>query len=150
MSVPPILIFGYGNPSRGDDAIGPEFLRRIEPLIDPNRVELLTDFQLQIEHALDLRGRDWVLFVDASRDAPEPFDFAPLQADSQISYSTHEMAPAAVLAVFTQVQQCPPPPCYLLAIRGYTFELGQGLSPRATANLTQAVEFTLGKLAVPR
>ncbi len=53
----PILIFAYGNVSRGDDGLGPLLLERIESHIDPQKVELLCDFQLQIEHALDLEGR---------------------------------------------------------------------------------------------
>ena len=62
------LIFTWGNPSRGDDAIGPQIydLLQQEPLSD---VDLLTDFQLQIEHAVDLENRQRVLFVDASVSA---------------------------------------------------------------------------------
>ena len=68
----PILIFGYGNPSRGDDAIGPLLIERLEILNLPD-VDLLTDFQLQVEHALDLRGRERVLFVDASHVCQDPY-----------------------------------------------------------------------------
>ena len=53
MSQAPLLVFGYGNPSRGDDALGPalvDWLRRQRR--GGAEVELLTDFQLQIEHAL--------------------------------------------------------------------------------------------------
>jgi len=57
----PILVFGYGNPSRGDDALGPEFVRRLEACcadaIACGALEVLTDFQLQVEHALDLQER---------------------------------------------------------------------------------------------
>jgi hypothetical protein len=49
---PPILVFAWGNPSRGDDALGPLFAERIEALGLPG-VECLTDFQLQVEHALE-------------------------------------------------------------------------------------------------
>ena len=52
----PRLVIGIGNPSRGDDAIGPLAVERLEALALPG-VELLTDFQLQVEHALDLIGR---------------------------------------------------------------------------------------------
>ena len=67
--VAPTLVFGIGNPSRGDDAIGPLMIERLEREQSAGRlsgVDLLTDFQLQPEHALDLRGRARVLFVDAS------------------------------------------------------------------------------------
>ncbi|MDP2785684.1 MAG: Ni/Fe hydrogenase, partial [Sulfurimicrobium sp.] len=61
----PLLVFGYGNPSRGDDALGPLLLEQLAALNLPH-VELLTDFQLQVEHAVDLQGRERVLFIDAS------------------------------------------------------------------------------------
>jgi hydrogenase maturation protease len=146
MNVPAILIFGYGNPSRGDDALGTEFLRLIEPVIDrleqTEQVELLTDFQLQIEHALDLQHREIVLFVDASISASEPFDFFPLTPDRDVTFTTHEMSPQSVLAVYQQFNNASPPPCYMLAIRGYEFELGHPLSERARKNLDEAISFT--------
>ena len=58
----PVLVFGYGNLSRGDDALGPLLLEAIErsPKAVLESVEILSDFQLQIEHALDLENRDLV------------------------------------------------------------------------------------------
>ena len=61
----PNLIFTWGNPSRGDDALGPAMYDLLQNE-DISGVDLLTDFQLQIEHAIDLEGRERVLFVDAS------------------------------------------------------------------------------------
>ena len=146
MKVPPILIFGYGNPSRGDDALGTEYLHLIEPVIDQSgqtdHVELLTDFQLQIEHALDLQHREIVLFVDASISATEPYEFYPLTPDRDVTFTTHEMSPQSVLAVYQQFNNAEPPPCYMLAIRGYDFELGQPLSDQARKNLDEAISFT--------
>ncbi|OYV17425.1 MAG: HoxW protein, partial [Methylococcaceae bacterium NSP1-2] len=49
-----ILLLGYGNPSRGDDALGVLLLEQL-PIACLQAVELLTNFQLQIEHALDLK-----------------------------------------------------------------------------------------------
>ena len=65
----PIVVFAVGNPSRGDDAIGPELCGRLENWLKnaglAERVELIEDFQLNIEHALDLEGRELALFIDA-------------------------------------------------------------------------------------
>lgn len=69
--VAPLLVLAVGNPSRGDDALGPRLLDALHAAgadLD-GQVELLGDFQLQIEHVLDLRGRRAVLFVDAARPA---------------------------------------------------------------------------------
>jgi len=64
----PLLVFGWGNVSRGDDALGPLFVQRLPEMLDAaqrDRVELLEDYQLQVEHTLDLADRERVLFVDA-------------------------------------------------------------------------------------
>lgn len=68
VGVAPTLVFGYGNPSRGDDALGWRLIEQLDALRAAGRlagVDLLSDFQLQIEHVLDLRGRTRVIFVDA-------------------------------------------------------------------------------------
>lgn len=134
----PILIFGWGNPSRGDDALGPLFVERIEALNLPG-VECLTDFQLQVEHALDLQGRRRVLFVDASLDAPAPFSLTRIEAARDASFTTHAMSPQAVLKVYADIDDGEPPPCWLLAIRAERFELGEGLCKEAQDNLHAAL-----------
>jgi len=132
----PLLIFGYGNPSRGDDALGPLLLERLEALNLPH-VELLTDFQLQVEHALDLQDRDKVLFIDASVSCTRPYAFSRLQPQKDASYSSHVMSPAAVLHAYQDMFGIPPS-AYLLEIRGERFELGAPLSLEASGNLDAA------------
>lgn len=134
------LVFGWGNPSRGDDAIGPLAVEAIEALQRPD-VECLTDFQLQVEHALDLAERRRVLFIDASESAPAPYAVTPLQGRADASYTTHEMSPEAVLHVYGSVLGTPPPPALLLAVRGEVWELGTDPSPAALANLTAALSW---------
>lgn len=134
----PLLIFAYGNPSRGDDALGPQLL----DLLAESRarhpewpeLELVTDFQLQVEHSVDLEGRDLVLFIDASVSCPSPFLLSPLQPAQDARYTTHEMSPEAVLHVFEQVYQRPAPTSFLLSVRGESFELGDALSRAAVEN----------------
>lgn len=138
----PILVFGWGNPSRGDDALGPLFVERIEALGLPG-VACLTDFQLQIEHALDLVGRKRVLFIDASTVADEPFSLGRLEPARDASITTHAMTPQAVMQVYAEIQGEPPPPCWLLAIRGERFELGEPLSDAATSRLEDALDEAL-------
>ena len=141
----PVLIFTYGNPSRGDDALGPamydllEKYKRETSKLDG--VDLLTDYQLQIEHAVDLEHRQLVIFVDACVSSPRPYDFHELRAVMDESYTTHAMSPASVLHVFRQINQRDPPLGYLLKIRGYKFELGQDISEQAKVNLQRAFKF---------
>jgi len=138
----PILVLAWGNPSRGDDALGPLCLTALrEQLPDrwQDRVEFLEDYQLQIEHALDLLGRKKVLLIDASRVCQAPFQVTELKPAPDASLTTHALSPQAVLQVFQDVQGEPPPPCTLLAIRGEAFELGEPPSMAALANLDCAL-----------
>ncbi len=137
----PLLVFGWGNPSRGDDALGPLLVERIEALRLPD-VECLTDFQLQVEHALDLHGRRRILFVDASVDAAAPFSASRIDPAKDASFTTHAMTPQAVLQVYRDLEDEDPPPTWLLAIRGESFELGQAPSAAAQGNLAAAVAWT--------
>lgn len=145
----PILVFGWGNPSRGDDALGPLFVERLTRLAPPG-VECMTDFQLQVEHALDFQERRRILFIDASVDAVAPFAVSaigPLQDDS---FTSHAMSPQAVLQVYRDLNDTPPPPSWLLAIRGERFELGEPLSAHAATNLEAALTWAVAWLAADR
>ncbi len=141
--VPPLLVLAWGNPSRGDDALGPLLAERLQAQAEAaawaGRVEVLTDFQLQVEHALDLVGRERILFVDAALDLAEPFAVRPLQAARGGGIGSHALAPEAVLQVYQDLHGHPPPPATLLAIRASAFELGSAPGTEALADLDQAV-----------
>ena len=147
MRPPPLLVFGWGNASRGDDALGPLFVERLRADADPARVECLDDYQLQVEHALDLRGRTRVLFVDASRAGAAPFEATPLQPARDASFTTHAMSPQALMQVYRELHAEPPPPCTLLAIRGERFGLGEAPGAAALVNLDAALAWARRWLA---
>ncbi len=146
-----VLIFAWGNPSRGDDALGPALIERLEAAVPRHPewgdVTLLTDFQLQPEHALDLEGRSRVLFVDASVSCAAPFAFERIQPVRDFGYTTHAMKPEALLAVFRQITGGEPPPAWLLTVRGVSFELGEPLSSAAQSHLDAAVSHVESLLA---
>lgn len=148
MPVPSTLVFGWGNPSRGDDALGPLVVDAVEGWALPG-VECLTDFQLQVENALDLQGRDRVLFVDASASALPPYAVERLAAERDSSHTTHELSPAAVLSVYREVLGAEPPPTWLLGIRGEVFDLGAPLSATAADHLGAALEWLRTWLTEP-
>ncbi|MGD7034815.1 hydrogenase maturation protease [Methylotuvimicrobium buryatense] len=145
----PILIFGYGNLSRGDDALGPLLLEMIQERMTTGSVEILNDFQLQVEHALDLEDRNLVLFIDASVACAGAFDFKELKPAHDKSYTTHAMSPAAVLQVYQTIKHQNPPPCFLLSIQGEQFELGSDLSSKARENLQRAGHYAEQLLKQP-
>jgi hydrogenase maturation protease len=140
--VAPLLVFGWGNLSRGDDALGPLCIERLRAVLGPSaRVEFLDDYQLQIEHALDLAGRQRVLFVDASLSCRAPFEVTQLAAEQDASFTTHALSPQALLHVYRNLRGEAPPPCTLLAIRGERFELGESPSPCAMTHLEAALQW---------
>ena len=134
----PLLIFAYGNPSRGDDALGPLLIEHLQ-ILNLKNIEILTDFQLQVEHAYDLQGRERVLFIDASVSCESPYTFSRLFAQKDPSYTTHVMSPMAVMHVYQELYG-DPPPSYLLQVRGESFELGESLSPQAEVNLQSSLD----------
>ena len=145
----PVLILTWGNPSRGDDALGPALFEMLEKhkreTGELEDVDVFTDFQLQIEHAVDLEDRQYVLFIDASISCAAPFECHELKPERDDSFTTHAMSPASVLAVYQQVNHCDPPPAYLLTIRAYKFGLGLEMSEQARVNLEQAYRHILTK-----
>ncbi|MDI6750852.1 MAG: hydrogenase maturation protease [Rhodocyclaceae bacterium] len=136
-----ILIFGWGNPSRGDDALGPMLVEHIEALRLPG-IECLTDFQLHPEHALDLAGRERVLFVDASITATAPYAVERLTSAPAVAPDfTHALDPYGLLHVYEDFYGTPPPPCFLLQIRGESFALGAPCSAAALRHLAAALQW---------
>ncbi|HLP99143.1 MAG TPA: hydrogenase maturation protease [Sideroxyarcus sp.] len=136
--VAPLLVFAIGNESRGDDALAPLLLRQLQSEHVSGQIEFIEDFQLQVEHVTDLQGRDAVLFIDADMSCTAPFQFSPISAAHDNSYTSHAMTPSALLHTYVQVYGTGAPPSFLLRIRGYGFELGENLSTEAASNLQQA------------
>jgi len=140
----PVVVFAVGNPSRGDDAIGPELLGRLAAWLDTEglteRVDLIEDFQLNIEHALDLAGRELALFIDAGENTPAPYVFERIFPSAIPTHSTHALPPQAVLQVYRQTEGKEPPPSFVLCVRGERFDLGEGLTPEALGGGVKAVD----------
>jgi hydrogenase maturation protease len=135
-----LVVFGWGNIARGDDGLGPLLLARIVEARWPDAT-LIEDFQLQLEHALDLQGADLALFLDAGKDTPAPFSFTEIHAGHGTTHTSHALAPEAVLGVYEKTLGGSPPPSFLLCVRGESFELGEGLSAEGAARLEAAWAF---------
>jgi hydrogenase maturation protease len=133
----PVLVLAAGNPSRGDDAIGPLLAERLEAAGLPG-VEVLTDFQWQVEHALELEGRALTIFVDAGIATAAPYELRAVASSSRLLHTTHALEPGAVLETYHRVTGSAPPPALLLCVRGESFELGEALTPAANLHLEAA------------
>lgn len=147
MTRPPVLVIGIGNPSRGDDALGPLLMARLREWVGKsgleNRIELLEDFQLQVEHAADMQERERVLFLDAGINTPTPYTVDRVRPYAGRAVLSHALPPEDVLATYIQVFQRQPPPSFLLCVSGAAFELGASLSRHAAQNLEAAYAFAV-------
>jgi hydrogenase maturation protease len=144
----PLVVFSIGNPSRGDDAIGPVICGRLAKWLEnenlADQVDLIEDFQLNIEHALDLQGRELALFIDAGENTPAPFIFAQIYPSTATGHTTHALPPEAVLQVYLQMEAKEPPPSFVLCVCGEKFELGEPLTAVAKNHAALAFELLTG------
>lgn len=148
-----MLIIGIGNPSRGDDALGPAVVARVEELlaaeIAGGHVETLIDFQLQLEHTLDIAGREMVFIVDASVVAAESLVISRIAADDVPPPFSHMMSPAALLHAYER-SFGPAPPIWAVAVRGRTFDLGAPIGDDAMAHVEPAAKAIVALVRGPR
>lgn len=136
-----MLIYGYGNPGRLDDGLGPAFAERMQAL-DLAGVMVESNYQLNIEDADTISSYDCVVFVDASVDAAPPFSFEPLERrEAMVGFSSHSITAESLLGLADQLFSATPE-AYMLGIRGYEFnDFGERLSNQALLNLRESVRF---------
>ena len=144
----PVLVLGYGNPSRGDDAVGPLLIDYLSQLNLP-AIDLLTDFQLQIEHVLDISDRQLILFIDAGVSQTQPLFLQLVLPDKANNLSTHALSPQQLLGICQHVTGALAPRSYLLAIKASQFELGDQLSPDMQLHYQQACQLLIQMLDNP-
>ena len=138
-----ILLHAYGNPGRGDDGLGNEFIKEIERWIAENNVHVIetdSSYQLNIEDASVIAEFDIVIFVDASKAEIESHSFTQIQPEATQSFTTHSLSLSSLLALCIELYGHSPL-VYLLQIKGYQWEFGEGLSTDASKNLENALEF---------
>ncbi len=140
-----IIVYGFGNPGRQDDGLGPNFIARLESLQVPG---IITDsnYQLNVEDALEISAFKVAVFVDASVNVEEPFSFYEIEPSSEITFTTHSMSPQSVLALCKDLYKSEVK-AYILEIRGYGWEFQEGLTLEAEKNCEKALNFLKEKIA---
>lgn len=137
---PRVLIYGYGNPGRLDDGLGPAFARALAERDLGGCVTIDTAYQLNIEDAERIAAHDLVVFADADAACPAPFILRPLTPHAAAPFSTHSLEPEGVLAL-AQEHFASDATAFTLGIRGYEFDgFGEALSLGARRNLAAAVD----------
>ncbi|MGQ9842564.1 MAG: hydrogenase maturation protease [Spirochaetota bacterium] len=133
-----ILLYGYGNPGRQDDALGIILSQRIESRNLPG-VTCEQNYQLNIEDALTVSEYDIVIFTDASH-CDSPFVFRKIDPAPSITFTTHSMSAESVISLCEELYGRKPL-AYMLEICGREWETAMPLSSDAESNLQKALDF---------
>lgn len=141
----PILIIGYGNPLRGDDAAGRLVAEAVADWDHP-QMQSLSVHQLTPELAADIAAARRVVFVDAfvcATESPPEVTLTPLTLDIAAPpasvYSAHAAAPHELLAMAQALFGATPEACFC-AIPACCFEPGAPLSSMAAKGVQQALQ----------
>ena len=138
-----VLVIGCGNPARGDDGLAAAFVEELDQLSLPG-IETRNQYQLCVEDAVDMTGYGQVVYVDASLDAPPPFEYSALPDDAVMHLDTHSVSPAA-LTYLARTLFGATADVFVLAIRGYHFDpFSETISEKAKRNLEEAISFFSG------
>ncbi len=134
-----ILVIGYGNTLRGDDAVGRLVAEEVDEWNRPE-VRAMSVTQLLPELAERVAQAREVIFVDACGDEDiADVRVAELAGERGDSGQTHFAAPLDILAL---AKTCygRAPRAWLVAIGARDFELTNEVSAAARANVGAAIE----------
>jgi len=127
------LVIGYGNPLRGDDAVGPRVAAVVARWRLPS-VRVLIVHQLTPELAADLGEASRAIFIDAAPAADLPVaDLRPLAAQPPTEHPSplgHAASPEELLAL-TRALYGHAPESWWGLVPAEDFRVGEPLSPRA-------------------
>jgi hydrogenase maturation protease len=139
-----ILIIGYGNPLRGDDAFGWRVAERLLELNHDPAVEILCLHQLTPELMDPLSRADFAIFIDACAGGkPGAIAERRIEAGAAGTASfTHHAAPEALLAgartLYGQAAEA-----VMISVAGADFSFGSELSPAVSGRLDEVVAAAL-------
>lgn len=98
-----------------------------------------------MEDALLFSEFQTVIVVDALKKGQKPFIFKKVRPARNFTFTSHALS-AEVVAYLAQSLCRKSPEVYLLAIRGYEFEISESLSAAAQKNLERALSFFKEKI----
>ncbi len=135
------LIYGIGNIGRQDDGLGWAFIDWLEAETICPKAGLMRHYQLHLEDADLISYKKQVLFVDASK-APgvESFHLEKIEPKMDFSFTSHAISIPSILATCKTCFNYMPE-VHFLTIKGYEWELQQGLTSKAQDNLDTAIHF---------
>lgn len=140
---PSILVYGYGNPGRQDDAAGIMLAEQLDNWIVSRKLEDVhtdSNYQLNIEDAATISRYDLVIFADASHEEVDDFRMDPLVASDRVEFTMHAVSPSFILHLSREVFNHEPE-AYLLHIKGYEWEFMGSMTEKGKENLSKALHF---------
>jgi hydrogenase maturation protease len=134
------LVIGYGNPLRGDDALGLEIANGLAASSRNRSFEVLALHQLAPELSELISEVGLVVFIDSSYiGRPGSWACEVVEPDATSLYTLgHHLTPGGLLA-YTQALFNTSPRALLVSVAGESFDFGQELSP-TVANVLPVVE----------
>lgn len=136
-----VLVIGYGNSFRGDDAVGFDAATRVDQLAHPPSVQVIACEHLTPELAEPIAAAQLVIFIDASlRD--DPGVVACHRLEPPLSWTAgygHHLDPSVLLDC---AAHCfgRAPRAYIFSVGGEFFGYRQGLSDAVARGETELLE----------
>lgn len=136
-----ILIYGYGNPGREDDGLGIAFADAMQKWSIDHDIKNLSfevNYQLNIEDALEISKYDLVMFADASQEEIDHFQISEVVPSQKVNFNMHSVSPSYVGHLCSEIFN-KNPKTLLIHLKGYQWEMKEGLSKGAVLNLEMAL-----------
>jgi hydrogenase maturation protease len=135
-----VLVMGFGNPTRGDDAAGWEVARRLEAREIPG-VETRTSQQLNVELIEEWGSYERILLIDADPQGRQ-VRIEKVDPKANASSSTHHLSPESLLQL-SRILYDSSPQVFLCRVPAQSFEFTESFSPATRQALDEAVEAAL-------
>lgn len=134
-----ILIIGYGNPLRCDDAIGQHLAYAMQTGLPHLLLQVQTCYQLVPELVSSISQAQQVVFIDARVDGtPGDLFHHTVTPDAAAGAFTHHVTPGSLLAAAHELYG-KAPNGILISITGASFGYGGELSPELQQKLPALV-----------
>jgi hydrogenase maturation protease len=135
--MPRVLIIGYGNTVRGDDAAG---VRAVETLArELPQCECMTVAQLSAEHAEDISRADIAVLVDADVHASEVTVRTIAEGHGSGEPRSHAASPEFLLDLSRQIYGRVPQRMLVVGIPATSFDFSEQLTPQTASAVEESV-----------
>jgi len=138
MTTSTLLVIGIGNPTRGDDAVGPAVAEAVT-LRWPGRARVLDVHQLTPELVQSVAEAGRVVFVDADTAATKVMA-VKIRPVVPCAPASHRLDPEGLLALADQLFAASPD-AWLVSVPAMHLEFGIGLSPIAARSIEVAASW---------